>query len=1220
MGVNDIVWDDPKPAQAPQSNIVWNEPTGSPNAAVKTEAPDTTAPMPGPLDALWHGLKQSAVESGQSAEVLKGQRPTEAKTEEQPEATPFEWRDVLEPFGRGLPKLAYQTGASSPTIAGGIAGGWGGSLVEPGLGTAIGGIGGAAAGAAFQTIGPAFARQLKANPSDPNKAWDKAVEETAASGAFSGASWGAYPLRFFKGPLKNLAFQAFGVQPGIGMAEQATKNVIDEKPVTEGLGQAYAQGAVGTAVPAVGHMVLRGEPEAQATPKPTSAEVQSSVNSKLAEAHQLRQDALDPNLSPAEVMRKRSRADDLAEMAAHEVDTHLAPQRAQQHQQQAELLEQQAEAEPDPTKKATLEEQARTQREKFREESFLAMAPPPMPPKGGRIKEWFLQNIAPEQRSEGAARTDIAVAKYVSERARDRDAIQRQGYQWWKKLNKLPFDTDQLRIIDAAETGQHTPQDLVAKHGPWIDQMRSDIRKWLDNNYEYEKKFGSKASYFSDYFPHAWKDEDRAKNIFSTDNMIKTMGPEWFQKSRTYDAIQLGLANGLEPRFNNLMDFVNHRLMSGDDMANKVKLLQDMQELGVATPVEKAAPYLTRPSLVGGTHAWQEVKAPNSEKWLIAPDAADIWKNGVEAKGLWSRTDAIGDGFRGWMKLKNLWVPLKLGLSLFHPVHVMHIAQVNNLSRALGETFGKGQQGLARRFAAVPEAVFQSVMDPFLALPVGTGYRGKDIRNQWLTPREARTKQGEARLKLINEMGLSAQLSEELRHRGKGDFTNAIANNNYIKAIPGAAGAIFRSVGILQHALFDHWIPNLKMAAAEREAAALLRRRPDLIQDDTNRRVALRALGKQIDNRFGEMFYGGLFWNRTLKDAAIGSFLSLGWNLGFMREFGGGTFAPIARRLMDNPNPTQKLVREVTNKTTNMFVYALSAFAINAAINKAFTGENAEGMDYVFPRIGGLNPDGSPRRVTNAFYTREVPMAMKHIQEQQNALFGLSEMFWNKLMFQPISEMIHNRDYFGNKLFDETAPGYKQAYQLGKHLIGDQAYPISVVGARRALQLSGKPYGPTDIPKQITDQDVYMPLLGFGPAPGYVSKSPMENRIQYLFAHHVAASEKPFETGAKWQEKFDARTDYMAAKQRHDDEGMKKAAIKLRELGVKTDQIKKMEPGKGMDSMFQRLDDNDKKSLFKEMNRDEFNHYVRLLGKKAALRGDPLIVALARKFASQSQP
>ena len=44
------------------------------------------------------------------------------------------------------------------------------------------------------------------------------------------------------------------------------------------------------------------------------------------------------------------------------------------------------------------------------------------------------------------------------------------------------------------------------------------------------------------------------------------------------------------------------------------------------------------------------------------------------------------------------------------------------------------------------------------------------------------------------------------------------------------------------------------------------------------------------------------------------------------------------------------------------------------------SGEQPKDWDYVFARIGGENPDGSPRRVTNMFYLREYPMLMKHIE------------------------------------------------------------------------------------------------------------------------------------------------------------------------------------------------------------------------------------------------
>jgi hypothetical protein len=52
-----------------------------------------------------------------------------------------------------------------------------------------------------------------------------------------------------------------------------------------------------------------------------------------------------------------------------------------------------------------------------------------------------------------------------------------------------------------------------------------------------------------------------------------------------------------------------------------------------------------------------------------------------------------------------------------------------------------------------------------------------------------------------------------------------------------------------------------------------------------------------------------------------------------------------------------------------------TAALISGVMTKLFTGENPkEPADYIFPRIGGTNPDGSPRRLTTMFYLREIPM------------------------------------------------------------------------------------------------------------------------------------------------------------------------------------------------------------------------------------------------------
>src|SRR5882672_12514700 len=112
--------------------------------------PDTSAPMPGPLDAAWAGAKHSFSDLAQSTEVAQGQKPTPQTADENPAAAPFEMRDLYEPYARGLPKMTYRVGESSPVIAGGIAGGLAGTPAGP-IGALVGGAGGATLGAALQT-------------------------------------------------------------------------------------------------------------------------------------------------------------------------------------------------------------------------------------------------------------------------------------------------------------------------------------------------------------------------------------------------------------------------------------------------------------------------------------------------------------------------------------------------------------------------------------------------------------------------------------------------------------------------------------------------------------------------------------------------------------------------------------------------------------------------------------------------------------------------------------------------------------------------------------------------------------------------------------------------------------------------------------------------------------------------------------------------------------
>lgn len=219
------------------------------------EAKPRPAPeMPGPLTALSQGVGASIGNLYESGRAFEGRAST-AAVDTSPAAQPLEWSDITSPYSKGLPKIAYGLGKSAPTLAAGVAGGAAGSVLGP-EGTIIGGALGAGIGAGFQAVGPYFKDELSKSPNDPNGAWDRALHRAEISGAFSAAGWAAFPIRFFQGPLKQFAMQAFGIQPGISMAEQAAQNVTQGRPVGEDVLQAGAQGAVGAAIPAAGHAIL----------------------------------------------------------------------------------------------------------------------------------------------------------------------------------------------------------------------------------------------------------------------------------------------------------------------------------------------------------------------------------------------------------------------------------------------------------------------------------------------------------------------------------------------------------------------------------------------------------------------------------------------------------------------------------------------------------------------------------------------------------------------------------------------------------------------------------------------------------------------------------------------------------------------------------------------------------------------------------------------------
>ncbi len=284
--------------------------------------PPPAGPMPGVMEAFGAGLQRGMSDVGQTVTAFSSTAPTVAQ-EESPAAAPMEWGDLVEPMGKLAPKISYRLAHSSPTLAGGVGAGLAGAAAAGPVGGVVGGIAGSAVGAAVQTLGPVFAQELKKTPNDPDGALDRALESAAISGAFSGAGWALFPVRMFQGPVKQLAFQALGVQPSVATIEKMAHNVHEGKPWSEGAGQAYGEGVAMTAIPALGHKLIEGGFTGKATLPPEQRTTQQDVLFQSSEQKALQAEAFEraatqsTNSSTQLSFRQQSRA--LAEEAQHEL-------------------------------------------------------------------------------------------------------------------------------------------------------------------------------------------------------------------------------------------------------------------------------------------------------------------------------------------------------------------------------------------------------------------------------------------------------------------------------------------------------------------------------------------------------------------------------------------------------------------------------------------------------------------------------------------------------------------------------------------------------------------------------------------------------------------------------------------------------------------------------------------------------------------------------------
>lgn len=402
--------------------------------------------------------------------------------------------------------------------------------------------------------------------------------------------------------------------------------------------------------------------------------------------------------------------------------------------------------------------------------------------------------------------------------------------------------------------------------------------------------------------------------------------------------------------------------------------------------------------------------------WYMPEGAAQVLNNylspGLRQKG-W---------YKALLGANNVLNQAQLGVSAFHLGFT-----------SLDATTSRASLGFEQLLRGRPiQAVKSFAETPFAALT--TAFKGNKLLKEWYRPGA--------------EGGEIAQLADELTRAGgrarMDSFYATDAAKNMVQAwrAGNPIGAALRlPVAALEKMaapLMEYLVPRQKLGVwldmARFEMAEHARRMqqgiagPDSLE--TMRRN-LRDAWDSVDNRMGQMTYDNLFWNRTAKDLAMLNVRSVGWNLGTLREIGGGV---------------TDLVRQPLNKFQGKPVnlkrisYLMGLVGVTAISNAVYqylrTGQGPQELkDYWFPKTGELDENGRPQRVSLPTYAKDVyDYATNPGRTLANKVSPLDST---------VAEMIRNKDFYGDKIRNEDDPLVKQLWAEAK-FAGQQVEPFGV--------------------------------------------------------------------------------------------------------------------------------------------------------------------------------
>lgn len=606
------------------------------------------------------------------------------------------------------------------------------------------------------------------------------------------------------------------------------------------------------------------------------------------------------------------------------------------------------------------------------------------------------------------------------------------------------FLTEEQRMLhnDEFETGRPITDPVLKKmyesinplFAPLIEQIRTLDPAGLQKLRER-------------YLPHIYKKPARATSFFQTKGPLA--GDKAFLKKRKWPTLKEATkplsegGGGLELVTSNPAELAMLKYGEMLKYAGLLNARADMIDRGWA---EKITDDFT-------PEGWAKVKDPSFNGYVVKDFIAKDLNNYL------SRGLSDVPGFKQLRSVENFFVGAKLGWSGFHA----GFTTMDTFGTHLDVAF---RQGLSMHPIEAMTTLVKGFASPLISpyeggilLKMSLGQKSKTLvpGSRW-GKLVGIDQHAMALIDLATKGGARAFMDASEWNGGLPKLQAALRQYNLKDTAASTLSAISDASGWLIHRKL---VPAQKMAARQillkfeldRFAKDLGKDRGDYtgiieaMRPDAARQIANKVVNL-IDDRLGHMIYDNQFWNPYAKHMAQLTVMAPGWAVGTYRTIAGGfgdTRRLISPEKINGPLDKEGKITDakfgrLTSRTSNLIALSLMTAASSGVFMYMLTGQWPETVkDYVHPKTGRKNADGTDERISWPTYAKE---HWALITDSVNEVEGK----FNQPVLKMGWELGHNADFTNTQIWDPDAPIAQEAKQVATYIaagfvpiVGDNA-------------------------------------------------------------------------------------------------------------------------------------------------------------------------------------